>query len=134
MKNHWIDLYRQKKARWWSIEFSRNGSFLLKRRRVEIPDSDKVFGAGNSNTQTSIAVMFIHKTTDNELLGFLKESKKDMSGMYARARLQYGIYPFLVEMKNHELTGLSYYKVFPGQNPVDVWFSFRFNHLRTYTT
>ena len=45
MKNHWIQLYEKKKKKIWTSEFSKNGLFSLKARRVDVIDSSMASGS-----------------------------------------------------------------------------------------
>ena len=45
MKNHWIQLYEKKKKKIWTSEFSKNGLFSLKARRVDVIDSSMSSGS-----------------------------------------------------------------------------------------
>ena len=113
MKNFWIDRYNKKNSRYWTAEFSRNGSFLLKPRRVRVR-------VGLSYcTLEFIGGMF---TTDNELMDFLTEChQKGMASIYSRLRKYKGI-ENPEETETYELTDLDYHSLGVGQTIDDVKF------------
>lgn len=41
MKNHWIQVYEKKNKKIWTVEFSENGIFSLKPRRVQVVDHNE---------------------------------------------------------------------------------------------
>lgn len=134
VRNHWIKLYERKQNRWWSVEFSRNGMFLLKPRRVKVANAKRIFGNGHSNTFTDIKIRFTLDCglNDKELSNFLSEAHNSMSNIYSRFRLNEGVFPVCVEIDNYELTGLSHNGVWGSITSTDVVFSFSFKHLRKY--
>lgn len=134
VRNHWIKLYERKQNRWWSVEFSRNGMFLLKSRRVRVPQAKHILGNGHSNICTDIKIRFaLNKgSRDTELTSFLMEANTSMSNIYSRLRLNEGVFPVCVEVENYELTGLKHNGVWGSIISTDVVFSFSFKHLRKY--
>lgn len=127
MKNHWIDLYERKKNRWLTIEFMRNGMFLLKPRRGKVQSG--VLGP-DSDVKTEISVILQFDPADNELLNFVNEAQQSMSNIYSHVRLMQGIYPVLIEVENYELTALTYGNILPAGKFTLVNFIFYFEHMR----
>jgi hypothetical protein len=121
MKNHWIEQYRKKRSKFWTAEFSRNGKFLLKPRKVGISVSQKVCKVLFLDSMQSLH--------DHELMDFITESHQGgMTDMYSRLRLFRGLVDSK-EIENYELTGLSYSQIGMGQSPDDIKFEFSFkNH------
>ena len=134
VKNYWLKLYERKQNRWWAVEFSRNGMFLLKSRRVSVPKAKAILGNGHSNTQANIKIVFHldQATGDKELISFLREARNSMSNIYSRLRLNEGVFPVCAEVESYELTGLDYNGVWGGWSSSDVVFGFSFRHLRKY--
>ena len=123
MKNHWIQHYEKKKKKIWTSEFSKNGLFSLKARRVDVIDSSMASG--------SVSIIFkdaMYSVGDKELMDFLAEAhRKGLSGHISRLRVYQGI---SVELENYELTGLSYGGMLSRVD--DIQFTFMFNHMRHY--
>ena len=120
MKNHWIEQYRKKKIRFWTAEFCRNGTYLLKPRRVGITVSQK----------TCMVLFFdsMQALADHELMDFLKESRqRGMSSMYSRIRFYRGLVDSK-ELENYEFTDLNYLQIGMGQTVDDIKFDFSFKH------
>ncbi len=122
MKNHWIEQYRKKKAKFWTVEFARSGTFLLKPRRVVV-----------TKTPNYCKIIFLNSMfaiTDNELMDFLTESHQvGMTSMYARLRLYRGL-SAQTEIENVELTDLKYSQLGSGVKPDDIKFEFYYKHER----
>jgi len=108
--------------------------FLLKPRRVKIPQAKQILGNGHSNICTDIKIRFaVNKgCRDTELTSFLAEANVSMSNIYSRLRLNEGVFPVCVEVENYELTGLRHNGVWGSITSTDVVFSFSFKHLRKY--
>ena len=120
MKNHWIEQYRKKKAKFWTAEFARNGVFVLKPRRVGV--------AKNQNYCNIIFADSMFALKDNELMDFLTECHQmNMVGMYARLRLYQGL-SSQTELENFELTDLKYSQLGMGVKPDDIKFEFSYKH------
>lgn len=130
MKNHWVQEHERKQNRWWSAEFARNGVFLLKPRRVRIPNASAVLSVEPNTIQI---IFHFDPTGDNELLSFLKEARQSMANMYSRLRLFTGIFPKATEFENYELTALAYNHMGGGWVVSDVVLDFDFQHLRKYS-
>ena len=120
MKNHWIEQYRKKKAKFWTAEFVRNGVFVLKPRRV-----------GVAKTPNYCKILFIDSMfaqQDHELMDFLTEChQQGMSSMYARLRFYQGLLA-KTELENFELTDLKYFQIGMGITPDDIKFEFSYKH------
>jgi hypothetical protein len=131
MKNHWITLYNKKKNRWWAIEYSRKGMYLLKPRRVGIPSIKQVI-SGHTSAFTGIEVVFRlnqQANTDKELVAFLREARASMLNIYARLRWYEG-FMTCKELAAYELTDLIYGNLSGGWTSSEVIFTFSFQHLR----
>ena len=125
MKNFWIQLYRKKRASFWTVEFARSGSFLLQPRRAgcETPNP-------NEASVTFYDSMF--NQSDKELLDFLGEvHHHGMKNIYSRFR-HYRSLTDPKEYENFEFTGLDYVSIGQGKTVDDIKFDFTFRHIRHY--
>lgn len=127
MKNYWIQQYRKKKAQFWTVEFARNGLFLLQPRQAGCV-------APTASDKRSSVIFFdsMFNKNDNELLDFLTEiHQKGMKNIYARYR-HYRSLTAPTEFENFELTDLSYDSLGTGPSVDDIKLTFSFVHLRRY--
>jgi hypothetical protein len=126
MKNHWLTLHEQKKRRFWTAEFSKNGIFVLKPRRVGM--NDRLGFMGSVSGVSSITFKdAMTKTSDQELVDFLTESRKTMAGWLARLRLYASL---MNELEYFELSDLTYDNVGIGETVEDLKLSFGYNQLK----
>lgn len=128
MKNHWVDLYEKKKKKIWTVEFSKNGLFSLKPRKIGIDDINSL------NYQSGMVSILFYDSmfalNDYELMDFINEAHKSkLSGYVSRIRLYQGLSK---ELEGYELTGLKYDSVSSGDDINDIKFTLEFSHLRYY--
>lgn len=127
MKNHWLTLNEQKRSKYWTVEFSRRGVFVLKPRRVGIPEYKRSLNyLGSTNGFLEIIFKDGITKNDNELLFFVQESKRDMSHWVSRVRL----YQKLNELECFELNDINFNYIGLGKSINDLAFSFKFNALK----
>jgi hypothetical protein len=129
MKNHWLRIHEQKKRRFWTAEFSRNGLFVLRPRKVEVIDPKHTLGcfgatSGTAEIHFNGAMM---NATDNELLDFLSETRKGMKNWMSRLRLYANL---TSELEYFELTNLNYNNISVGKSIDDISFKFDYKSLR----
>ena len=127
MKNYWIQLYKKRRAHFWTVEFSRSGSFMIQPRRAGC------LRPVNSDNE-SYVVFFnsMFNSNDNELLDFLTEiHQRGMANVYARYR-HYKSLTDPKEFENFELTDLKYLNLGHGPSIDDIKLVFSFKHLRHY--
>ena len=131
MKNHWLRLHEQKKKRFWTTEFSKNGTFVLKPRCVEVLDSKYALGYMGA-TSGKVGIVFkggMTNINDHELVDFLHETRKGMSGLLARLRHYQGL---TTELEYFELYDLTYNNIGMGIDVEDLKFEVSFNRLRRF--
>lgn len=130
MKNHWIQVYEKKKRKIWTAEFSKNGIFSLRPRRVYVVDPKYSLGLFGQNHGV-VSIVFkdaMFAVNDKELMDFLSDSHyHNMSGYVSRLRIYQGL---SVELEYYELTGLSYDSMGSGDSLDDIKLTFSFKHLR----
>jgi hypothetical protein len=132
MKNHWIQVYEKKKRKIWTAEFSKNGIYSLKPRRVSVVDPKYSLGLMGQN-HGMVSIIFkdaMFAINDKELMDFLSDAHyHNMSGYNSRIRMYQGL---SVELENYELTGLSYDSLGSGDSLDDIKFTFSFKHVRHF--
>lgn len=127
MKNHWIKISERKKSEYCTAEFSRNGIFILKPRKVAIPEYKRSLNyLGSTTGLLEIVFKDGMSSNDKELSFFIQESKKDMSNWISRIRL----YQKLSELECYELNDINLNYVGLGRSISDLSFSFKFNDLK----
>ncbi len=128
MRNHWLKLHEQKKNRFWTAEFSKNGIYMLKPRRVGVLDRLGYLGA----TSGVAAIVFkeaMIKTNDTELVDFLTESRQSMAAWLGRLRL----YASLTnELEYFEVGDLTYGNIAVADSIEDIKFVFGYNQLKHF--
>ncbi len=126
MKNYWINLNEKKRKKIWTIEFSKNSTFSLKARRIEVVDSK------NFSSKTMVSIIFKDAmfSSDNELMNFLSNAyHNDLHSHVSRIRVYQGL---SYEIENYELTGLSYDSMGAGASADDIMFTFNFKYVRYF--
>lgn len=124
MKNHWLKLFERKKRRFWTAEFSRNGLFVLRPRRVIITDNLSGLRPIHTVEMTFRGAMVAN---DPELGDFISESCKSMAGWLGRLR-HYN--DMLDELEYFEATDLSYGNIGVADDVKDIKFIFAYNIMR----
>lgn len=126
MKNYWIRLYEDKRKKIWTVEFSKNGIYSLKPRRVEFFDHHVL-----ACSKGQISVIFkdaMFASNDKELMDFLSNSNyHGITGGVSRLRIYQGIEG---ELENYELTGLSYDNISSGPSFDDIKYTYSFKNIR----
>lgn len=131
MKNHWLKIHEQKKRRFWTAEFSKNGLFVMKPRRVEVIDPKYRLGYMGA-TSGHVAIVFkggMTNINDIELVDFLQEARKGMSGLLARLRQYQGLSN---ELEYYELSDLSYRQIGVAIEVEDLKFEVNYSRLRRF--
>lgn len=129
MRNHWLEVYRQKGQRWWTVEFFygrnyRQGGPLLKCRRVDVEDTNQLrYPTG------TISLIFRNVSAkDQELMDFLQTASRGMGASEARLHHNRGVFPVLVEIENYEISTL-FFNSIKAPSLDEVRFTFGFNSL-----
>jgi hypothetical protein len=127
MKNHWLRLNQQKRNRFWTAEFSRLGTYLLRPRRADVLDASRtVRHATSGHAAVSFAGGMVN-SSDKELIDFVIECRKGMDGWVCRLRYYASL---LHELEYFELTDLSSPSVGMGVSFEDIKVGFAFQHLQ----
>lgn len=127
MRNHWLKLHEQKKRRFWTSEFSKNGLFILKPRRVEVIDSYSLGLLGSTSGSIELNYKGMMSNGDAEFIDFLTEMRKSMRGWLARLRFYSGL---LNELEYYELTDLKHISIGMGNSIEDIRVEFSYGNLR----
>lgn len=132
MKNHWIQVYEKKNKKIWTAEFSENGIFSLKPRRVQVVDHNESLGILGLNYGV-VSIVFkdaMLASNDKELMNFLSDAHRhNMTGYVSRLKMYQGLSG---ELEQYELTGLSYNSMGSGDTIDDIKLTFRFKYLRHF--
>jgi hypothetical protein len=128
MKNHWLKVHEQKKN-FWTVEFTKNGIFILKPRRVGVINPRLSFGFMGATSGVTILNFKggMVANNDKELIDFLIESRKSMKNWLSRIRQYAGMSK---EIKYYELTGLHFDNIGMGIDIEDIKLSFHFDNLK----
>lgn len=128
MKNHWLKVHEQKK-RFWTAEFTKNGTYVLRPRRVDVINAK--YTLGFMGVTTGIATLNFKggmiANNDKELVDFMIDSRKSMKGWLSRLRQYAGISN---EVKYYELTDLRFDNIGVGIDIEDIQLSFHYDHLK----
>lgn len=121
MKNYWLKI-REKKNQLWTAEFSRNGIFVLKPRRIELLSTRSAMTTTGNVTVTFKDAMI--SSNDQELNNFLSESRLSTQGWIARLRLYSN---FINELEQYEMSMIRYVSIDAGKKSLqDICFTFHF--------
>jgi hypothetical protein len=126
MRNYWIQLNEKKRKKIWTVEFSKNGSFSLKARRIEVVDSKDL------SSKKSVSIIFKDAMfkKDIELMNFFSDAHhNDLFSHVSRLRIYQGLSS---ELENYELSGLSYNSLTTGMSVDDILFTFNFKYLKNF--
>jgi hypothetical protein len=127
--NHWLRQREKKKNHFWTAEFSKNGIFCLKPRRVGVVQPRLSLGYMGA-TSGRVEIEFKNGMTnasDKELVDFMIESRKSMTGWLARLHHYANLSN---ELEYFELTDLSFKYVGSGASIEDVAMQFDYKAIK----
>lgn len=121
MKNHWIKLNKIRNSQFCTIEFTRNGTHLLKPRKIETDTSCLQKNQGDFSVTFCDAVS---NSSDKELNNFLSNCYK--LGMYAQISvIKFHNFDSLKEKQSYELAYLNFKDMIIKNEDIKFIFSFR---------
>ena len=126
MKNHWLQIYKRKKNKIWTAEFSKNSLFKLKPRKAIV---NLTYSSSNSGYAKLLFSDALKNSSDHELFDFISESSQTgMQDMISRFKKYSGISVNKIEV-NYELSGLEYDSIGTGSTSNDLQLGFKFKNL-----
>ena len=125
MKNYWLKL-RENKNQLWTAEFSKNGTFILKPRRVELSSTRASLSTTGNAVITFKDAMISY--VDHELNNFFSESRSSTQGWHAKLKLYSG---HINELERYEISLIRYVSIDSGRKSMqDICFTFNFSAIK----
>jgi hypothetical protein len=132
MKNHWLKLHEQKKKRFWTVEFSKNSTSVLKPRRADVLDARFLGYMGSTSGKVEINFKGgMTNANDVEFIDFLRECRRSMKDWLCRLHL-YANLSSSGLLEYYELTSLSYGTIGVGIGTEDMKVQVKYNGLKHY--
>lgn len=123
MKNHWLQLAKQRNPHFWTVEFSRHGIFMLKPRRITLRNDERDSLGSLAFSNFEIVVIFENPAAnDQELHNFFSHvNYHGMVDILSRLRS----YQSLQEKEVYEFNDLGFKNWNTNLIDLEISFSYR---------
>ena len=118
--NHWIAESRKRRKRFWTVEFSKYATFVLRPRKVDVTYPSFSLSASG---RTEVVFRDGLTATDRDFADFLVEARRGMANWLGRMRLYADV---ISELECYELRDLSYWQM--ASRGRDVVFGFGYGN------